>query len=135
MMKLPLRHFLNNTTRNCASIESVYDAINLVRSRSDVNLPAISNLTQSELREVVRRERTLELAFEGLRLFDIRRWKIAEQVIPGPVQGLTYLNNGQLTTVQVQAFEKVFNRSRDYLWPIPQKEKELNPGLSQNAGW
>jgi starch-binding outer membrane protein, SusD/RagB family len=115
--------------------QSVYDAINLVRGRSDVNLPAISNLTQSELREVVRRERTLELAFEGLRLFDIRRWKIAEQVIPGPVQGLTYLNNGQLTTVEVQAFEKVFNRSRDYLWPIPQKEKELNPGLTQNSGW
>jgi hypothetical protein len=77
----------------------------------------------------------LELVFDGLRLFDIRRWRIAETVIPGAIQGITYMMNGQLTTVQVQAFEKVFNRSRDYLWPVPQKEKELNPGLSQNPGW
>jgi hypothetical protein len=115
--------------------QSVYEAINAIRQRSDVNLPPLSGLSQTELRDAVRRERTLELAFDGLRLFDIRRWRIAETVIPGAIQGITYMMNGQLTTVQVQAFEKVFNRSRDYLWPVPQKEKELNPGLSQNPGW
>jgi hypothetical protein len=115
--------------------QSVYEAINAIRQRSDVNLPPLSGLSQTELRNAVRRERTLELAFDGLRLFDIRRWRIAETVIPGAIQGITYMMNGQLTTVQVQAFEKVFNRSRDYLWPVPQKEKELNPGLSQNPGW
>ena len=76
-----------------------------------------------------------ELAFEGLRLFDIRRWKIAETVIPGPVYGITYLVNGQPATVQILAFEKVFNKNRDYLWPVPQRERELNPGLTQNPGW
>ncbi|MBD0284179.1 MAG: RagB/SusD family nutrient uptake outer membrane protein [Flavisolibacter sp.] len=115
--------------------QSVYDAINKVRQRSDVNLPPLTGLSQSQLQDAVRKERTIELAFEGLRLFDIRRWKIAETVIPGPVQGITYNAGGQLTTVQVQAFEKVFNSTRDYLWPIPQKEKELNSKLTQNTGW
>lgn len=115
---------------------SVFDAINKVRQRSDVNLPALpTTLTQNDLREAVRRERTVELAFEGVRLFDIRRWKIAEFVIPGPVYGITYISNGQLTTIQVLAFEKVFNKNRDYLWPIPQRERELNPNLTQNPGW
>ena len=115
--------------------QGVYDAINEIRQRSDVNLPPLSGLSQSELRDAVRRERTIELAFDGIRLFDIRRWKIAETVIPGPIQGITYSSNGQLITVQVQAFEKVFSKTRDYLWPIPQKEKELNSGLAQNPGW
>ncbi len=115
--------------------QSVYDAINKVRQRTDISLPALSGLSQTELRDAVRKERTLELAFEGVRLFDIRRWKIAENVIQGTVQGITYNNNGQLVTVQVQAFEKVFNSNRDYLWPIPQKERELTPSLTQNPGW
>lgn len=115
---------------------SVVDAINKVRQRSDVSLPALPNtLTQAELRDAVRRERTTELAFEGLRTWDVRRWKIAETVIPGAVMGITYLVNGQLTTFKVQAFEKVFDKGRHYLWPIPQKERQLNPNLTQNPGW
>jgi len=117
--------------------QSVYDAINKVRQRPDVNMPPIqSGLSQSELRDIVRHERLVELAFEGLRLFDIRRWKIAENVMPGPVYGITYVKNGQVTTVEVVAFNRVFNKSRHYLWPIPQKETDLNPNLlPQNPGW
>jgi hypothetical protein len=116
--------------------QPVFDAINRVRQRSDVNLPAIPRtLTQAQLREVVRRERTNELAFEGLRTWDIRRWKIAEHVMPGPVFGMTYLANGQLNTIKVQAYEKAFDKSRHYLWPIPQRERQLNPNLTQNPGW
>ena len=115
---------------------SVSDAINKVRQRSDVNLPALpAGLGQAAMRDAVRTERALELAFEGLRLFDIRRWKTAETVIPGPVYGITYLVNGQPATIQILAFEKVFNKNRDYLWPVPQRERELNPGLTQNPGW
>jgi hypothetical protein len=116
--------------------QSVIDAINKVRQRSDVNLPAISNtLTQAELRDIVRRERTCELAFEGLHTWDIRRWKTAETVIPGSVFGITYLVNGQPTTIKVQGFEKVFDKARHYLWPVPQNERQLNPNLGQNPGW
>ncbi|MPR36036.1 RagB/SusD family nutrient uptake outer membrane protein [Salmonirosea aquatica] len=117
--------------------QSVYDAINKVRNgRQDVKLPSIATgLSQAELREIVRHEREVELAFEGLRLFDIRRWKIAEKVMPGSIYGMTWINEGTLSTIQVQAFERVFKPTRDYLWPIPQKELDLNPGLTQNPGW
>jgi hypothetical protein len=116
--------------------QSVYDAINAIRSRSDVNLPPIeSGKTQDQMREIVRHERMLELAFEGHRLFDIRRWRIAEDVIPGYVEGMTYKNSeGNYVTVRIDGFLKVFE-SKHYLWPIPKKELDLNPGLGQNPGW
>jgi hypothetical protein len=117
--------------------QTVYDAINAVRNkRDDVKLPNITaGLSQSALRTIVRHERQVELAFEGQRLFDIRRWKIAENVMVGPVYGITYVSNGQLVTVQSVAFNRVFDKSRHYLWPIPQKERNLNPKLVQNPNW
>ena len=91
---------------------------------------------QEEMRNIVRHERMVELAFEGLRYIDIRRWKIAENVIPGKLYGMTYTDdNGTLQTIQIQSFEKTFDKSRDYLWPIPQKERDLNPNLTQNPNW
>lgn len=117
--------------------ESVLAAINEVRARPDVKMPAIENVTdQSELREILRRERLVEFAFEGLRYFDIRRWKTAEDVIPGIIYGMTYVDQGgSLQTISLPGFLKVFNPQRDYLWPIPQREIELNPNLSQNPNW
>ncbi|MBT1701899.1 RagB/SusD family nutrient uptake outer membrane protein [Chryseosolibacter indicus] len=115
--------------------QSVADAINKVRQRGDVNLPEITlPIGQEELREIVRRERTIELAFEGHRLFDIRRWKIAETVVPGNVYGITYVSNGELKTVQVASFTKKFFAPRDYVWPVPQNERVLSPKLDKN-GW
>ena len=117
--------------------QSVLDAINMVRARPDVNMPAITGTyTQAELRKIVRDERLSELAFEGLRYFDIRRWKIAETVMPGIIYGMTYVNaSGALQTVSLPGFVKVFDKNRDYLWPIPQRERELNPNLTQNPNW
>jgi len=87
------------------------------------------------LRDAVRKERLLELAFEGLRLFDIRRWKIAEKVMVGDVYGMTYADGADLKTIQIASFTRVFDPAKHYLWPIPQKERELNPELTQNSGW
>ena len=116
--------------------QSVYDAINQVRQRSDVNMPPIpTGLTQDQLRSIVRRERTVELAFEGLRYFDIRRWKIAATVMPGNVYGLNYKDtDGSLQTVVVPGWTQSWS-DKDYLWPIPQKEIDLNKNLTQNLGW
>jgi hypothetical protein len=117
--------------------ESVLAAINEVRARPDVNMPAIENVTsQNELRKIVRQERLVEFAFEGLRYFDIRRWEIAEDVIPGIIHGMTYIDqSSNPQTVSLPGFLKVFNPQRDYLWPIPQREIELNPNLAQNPNW
>jgi hypothetical protein len=116
---------------------SVLAAINLVRNgRSDVKQPAVTATTQAALRSIVRQERTVELAFEGQHLFDIRRWKIAENVMKGPVFGITYPDNtGKLITVQAASSTRAFDASRHYLWPIPQKERDLNPNLKQNPNW
>ncbi len=116
--------------------QSVYDAINTVRtSRSDVQLTAIpTGLSQDSLRSVVRKERIVELAFEGLHLADIRRWHTAESVMPGNVYGITYLNGGVQTTVQ-PAVARVFNAAKHYLWPVPQTELDQDPSLGQNPNW
>lgn len=133
--------------------QSVYDAINAVRTRKTVNMPAITTgKTQDELRAIVRRERKYELAGEGLRLFDIRRWKLAEQVLPGPLYGRIptgYLANAPMIDQyatphydnvtnkdKMRVIEtRVFNKDRDYLWPIWQTEMETNRALVQNPGY
>lgn len=117
--------------------ESVLAAINEVRARPDVKMPPIENVSsQDDLRDIVRQERLVEFAFEGLRYFDIRRWKAAEDVIPGIIYGMSYVDQGgNLQTISLPGFLKVFNPQRDYLWPIPQREIELNPNLSQNPNW
>lgn len=116
---------------------TVYDAINMVRNgRNDVDMPSIpEGMTQEELRAIVRRERAVELAFEGLRLFDLRRWRTAEDVLTGPVHGMDYNDNGDWKTVTVAGVNKTFDAGRHYLWPIPQTERNLNPNLSQNPNW
>jgi len=117
---------------------SVLDAVNAIRSRNDVEMPLISTTDPSRLRAEIRNERMLELAMEGHRLFDIRRWNIAEQVIPGTVKGMTYIDrkkSGELTTVQLSGYVKEFNPSKHYLWPIPSSEIILNENLVQNPGY
>jgi hypothetical protein len=113
--------------------QSVYDAINEVRQRGDVNMPAITNgLSQSELRTLIRRERRVEFAFEGLRLLDIRRWDIAKDVMPGVPKGLTYDDNGTPKTLSWGT--RIFDPAKDGLWPIPQSEVDVT-GMKQNPGW
>lgn len=93
-----------------------------------------ASLTQDELREVIRNERRVELAMEGLRIFDIRRWRIAEDVLNGWAHGAQFgpsgVDNGYL-----RVNERTFDPSRHYLWPIPRDERNLNPNLGQNPNW
>lgn len=91
--------------------QSVYDAINRVCQRPDVNMPLIEGqLDQDESREAVRHERMVELAFEGLRYFVIKRWEIAEEVLQGPTFGMTYEEDGQLITIENESFIRNFNQ-------------------------
>lgn len=118
--------------------QSVLDALNEIRSRDDVGMPDITILNQDELREIVRRERMVELAMEGLRLFDIRRWKTGEIVIPGTIKGMTYEqpnNPGTFVTVELTGYIKEFRPDKHYLWPIPFRELDLNDNLTQNPGF
>ncbi|MCE5347642.1 MAG: RagB/SusD family nutrient uptake outer membrane protein [Bacteroidales bacterium] len=116
--------------------QSVYDAINAVRQRPTVEMPAITTgKTQAQLRAIVRNERTVEFAFEGLRTFDVNRWKIGEDKI-GVVQGCDYIDatTGKWT-VLTRGYTRTFRTDRDYLWPIPQSEIEINENITQNPNY
>lgn len=118
--------------------QSVYDAINDVRGRANVNMPAIPpGKSQAELREILRRERRVEFASEEQRLFDIRRWGIAEDVMPGNVYGILNYWDTDRNDYGEHVFieNRIFKPDRDYLWPIPQSEMDLNENLVQNPNW
>jgi hypothetical protein len=109
---------------------AVVTAFNLVRTRA--GMPTLATVTEAD----VRQERRVELAFEGLRLFDIRRWKIAATVMAMPaVTGIDYINAaGTKITAAQPASARAFP-ARAYLWPIPQSELDLNASLHQNTGF
>jgi len=103
---------------------TVLSALNSVRSRA--GLPAVqAGLSQDSLRSVIRHERRVEFAGEGMYYSDIRRWKIAEEVLGQPI----YKYDG--SKIETRSF----NAARDYWWPIPQTELDLNPDLTQNDGY
>ena len=139
--------------------DSVLDAINAVRARAygvdpsaTTEYPAITTTDQTELRTIIRRERKIELADEGFRMLDIHRWKIAEHVMEGTLVGRP---KGAYTTIssvpEIDAFghpvygssqdlyrsvdQRVFEPSKDYLWPIPQKDIDVNEQLEQNPNY
>jgi len=123
---------------------SVYSAINQVRQRPTVNMPAVTAAMypdQASLRALIRRERRAELAGEGLRWYDIQRWKIGETVLNGEVKGSlkgsVNATNGALTLTPNSNFEAGSRSfaSKNYLMPIPQKEIDINPALKQNPGY
>ncbi len=106
--------------------QSVYDAINQLRKRPDINMPEVEKgLTKEQMREVIRRERRVELSFEGLYYCDILRWKTAEKE-----------NNGMMHNSDgLEVIKRSFDPKRDYLWPIPHNQIVLNPNLEQNPNW
>lgn len=112
---------------------SVYNAINAVRTRAGIPIIAVGSKSLTDLRIIVRRERTVELALEGSHLFDIRRWKTAEIVQNKPALGISYLKAGVLTDAFAES--RKFSANRDYLWPIPQREIFVNKNLVQNPGY
>lgn len=114
---------------------SALEAVNLVRVRA--GQPAIpAGISQQLLRERIRNERRVELAFEEHRFFDVRRWKIAEQTENMPLRGMRVVNNaGQLSYQPFVVEQRTFTPNM-YLYPIPYPEiAKSNGQLTQNPGW
>lgn len=100
-------------------VAEVYNAINAIRARA--KMPDLQKgLSKEEMREKIRHERRIELAFEGFRYFDIKRWKIAGGVLNG-------LNDGIVT--------RKFESPKNYLWPLPEQEILINTALEQNPDY
>ncbi|MFP9097974.1 RagB/SusD family nutrient uptake outer membrane protein [Flavobacterium sp. RHBU_24] len=111
--------------------------IGAIRQRAGLAASALQypGGTQADLTQLVRNERRVELAFEaGHRFFDIRRWRIAEDVLNGWAHGIkTDLSPEDNGYTRVDF--RTFNVGRHYLWPIPLSERDINPNLSQNPNW
>jgi len=98
---------------------TAYNAINSVRARSGMP-DLVAGLTKDQMRAKIRHERRIELAFEGQRYFDLKRWKIAKQVLNAVVDGKL-----------IYKFE-----DKHYLWPLPQGEIDKSNGiLIQNSDY
>jgi len=107
---------------------AVYDAINQIRQRPSVNIPAVENgKTKAELREIIRKERAIELAMEGWYYFDLKRWGTLKEMNNG--FAVENVNNGEVVLTRI--WEDYYD-----LWPIPQSELDNNPNLlPQNPGY
>ena len=101
---------------------AVYSAVNQIRNRADINMPALpAGLNKDQMRVAIRHERRIELAFEGFRYDDLKRWKIAEQALTIP------------------ASEAIFSKTflkKNYHLPLPQSEIDISHGvLIQNPDY
>ena len=123
-------------------VEDAVAQVKLIRARAGITAGAntrygiAAGITQAQMRDLIRNERRVELAFEEHRFWDVRRWKTAPQELNGPVFGMkiTKNANGTFTYEKVQVGTLVFNEKL-YLMPIPYDEITKNTNLEQNPGW
>ena len=124
-------------------------SLNLTRTRVNKQMPLLSNAFVNthglDMREEIRRERTLELFQEGFRYDDLRRWKTAETEMPMDITGIVWTGEWQEKWanpgVPVNADGRLVIESerqflpKHYLFPLPTSQLQLNPNLKQNPRW
>lgn len=108
--------------------DEVYALINQVRQRTGVNMPKIetvegTGLSQVQLRDIVRHERRVEFAFEGLRFFDLKRWGQVEAAY------------GRMVADKITSYVPRYQGKRSETFPIPLREMDANKNLTQHEAW
>lgn len=113
--------------------ETVWNqTIRPIRERAGFTDASALNYPTGDLQNTIRGERRSELAFEGLRIFDIRRWGTIETLMNGNPHGAKFAaNNTQFIQLDLRRFDK----ERDYLFAIPQSQRDINDNLTQNPGY
>lgn len=103
---------------------SARQAINMIRSRAGVNMPAVIALGKDDMRAAIRHERQIELAFEEHRFYDVRRWKIAEVTENLPCRGVIITKNadGSFSFTDKIALDGRKFEPKHYWLPIPRTE-------------
>ncbi len=111
--------------------------VDKVRQRTGVNMPPLpEGLSQSEMRDRIRHERRIELAFEDHRFWDLRRWNLGTTILNSPLKGVRITKNSdntfgyQVITVENRVFEP-----KMYFYPIPQNDLNIGQGWVQNPLW
>jgi len=152
--------------KNDAISDDILDkTINLLRKRAGLEVSLTNAFVSTNglnMREEIRRERTVELAIEGFRWDDLRRWKTAETELTQAVRGIKIVDSewnqpiivgtdnknpyltddwqkrtdaGGFIIAEEASARSLFDPNRNYLYPLPAKEIQLNPNLQQNPGW
>src|SRR5699024_4914153 len=124
---------------------NVYHYLNLVRTRA--GLPSVQDAwtnyskhpnkykSKEGLREIIHRERLIELAFEAKRFWDLRRWKEALMELNNPILGWHVLREKTEAYYTPKVlFQQTF-RTKNYLWPLKESTLIVNSNLVQNPGW
>lgn len=128
--------------------DEVYEYLDLIRDRAGLkgvkeswmqysknpNKPT----TKEGLREIIRRERNIEMSFEGSRFWDLRRWKLSANELNKNITGWDRnqdKDHPELFYREMTFFSQRFVAPRDYLWPIAERNLLINPNLVQNPGW
>jgi starch-binding outer membrane protein, SusD/RagB family len=139
-----LLSYLESKLESGAAIDQALlnQTINKVRGRASVNMPPVTTTDPTELREIIRRERRVEFAFEGLRYYDILRWDIAAEELNRQYTGMKLTNDPQNYNdfpVDDEGFliyqQRNFKEGINELWPVPQSEIDINKNLTQNPGY
>ena len=114
------------------------ETINKVRGRASVMMPSVTQTNPDLLRPLLRNERRVELAMEGIRYWDLLRWEIAHEVLNGYIFGAPFPGSVRTSPTPdgtVDQYgrwyvnQRAFRRDMDYKWPIPQGEQDINPNL------
>lgn len=122
-----------------------FQYINLVRARAGLKTVQESWDTYSRLgskyndkdglRDIIHQERSIELAFEGQRFWDLRRWKVAPRIMNSNATGWSIAQETPQGYYRIRTlFEQKF-LLKDYFWPIKQADLIVNRNLVQNPGW
>jgi hypothetical protein len=124
---------------------AVYNYVNLVREQA--GLPSVETAwttysnnpikytSQRGMRDIIHQETLIELAFEGQRFWDLRRWKEAQTVLNRPIKGWDLI---QETAAAYYRPKTIFNQTfglKNYFWPISEGTLATDKSLVQNLGW
>ena len=129
-----------NETQGKPSAE-VYKYVNLIRERA--GLPGLKEgLSKEQMREAIQHERRIEFNCEGVRIEDLRRWKLAEKYLNAPVYGMN--RTGSVASddpTNPKAYYKrwywkprIFTKKM-YMMPVPQTQMDINTNLVQAPGY
>lgn len=122
-----------------------YQWIDLVRERAGLNgvVQSWANFSKfpdkpgskEGMREIIQQERMIELAFEGQRFWDLRRWMLAEDYMNQPIRGWDVGQKQANAYYRVRTIQEIKFNKRDYFWPIGESDLVVNPNLDQTPGW
>ncbi|WP_332456345.1 RagB/SusD family nutrient uptake outer membrane protein [Petrimonas sp.] len=125
--------------------EEIFNYLDPIRERAGLmgvreswtNFSKLPNkfTTKEGMREIIQNERSIELAFEMHRFWDLRRWKKSQETIGKPVRGWDIFKETPQEFYKVTTLRNINYTLKDVFWPLRQYSLSVNPNLFQNPGW